>query len=284
MSIHSNIPWCDSTLSNGDNRFWTSDRETIKHNGPSVTATMERFERQLDEALTWPNLDGTSRVEKPWLNKSRRLVLVDEIGDPFSEQLPVDWLAPYLDRMAAAPHVWLLLTKESTRMRHFFQQHKVPPTFWLGVAVSGPDDIALADELWRIPDVVVPWICAEPLRGPIDISKYAAPECITNGAWGDEEDDSGEYTHECDLCKHYNGLVWVVAGIDTDHLASHNELDWIWAIRDQCFSAGPHLFLTTLGGPPISHAVDELLATGHTPAGPYRPYLKTERSSMHLPN
>ena len=91
----------------------------------------------------------------------------------------------------------------------------------------------------RIPGVVVPWICAEPLRGPIDISRYAAPECIDNGAFGDEEDEDGTLTHECDLCRDYNGLGWVVAGIPTDHLAGEDELDWILSVRDQCRSAGP---------------------------------------------
>ena len=185
--------------------------------------------------------------------------MVDGIGDPFSADLPPNRLGPYLDRMAAVPHIWLFLTKESTRMRELFQEQEVPPNFWLGVAVTGPQDIALADELWRIPDVVVPWICAESLRGPIDVSKYAVPECIDNGAYGDEEDECGVYTHECDLCNHYNGLGWVVAGIETDHLAAQDEMDWIGSVRDRSFSAGPSFFLTTLGGPPVSYAIEKLL-------------------------
>jgi protein gp37 len=241
------------------------DRETANHTGRNICASIQQFERQLDEALTWPNLYMSRREQKPWLDKSRRLVLVDAIGDPFSEGLPPNWLAPYLEQMTGAPHIWLFLTRESGRMREFFQKHKVPPNFWLGVSVTGPNDVALADELWRIPDVVVPWICAEPLRGPMDIARYAEPECIDNGTFGDEEDESGTYTHECDLCRHYNGLGWVVAGIATDHLAGRDELNWILSVRDQCFSAGPPFFLTTLGGPPVSYVVEQLLETADNP-------------------
>jgi protein gp37 len=265
MGIETSIPWCDSTLSHDENRFWMSGRETGNQTGRNVFASIRQFERRLEEALTWPNLYRTHRERKPWLDKSRRLVLVDELGDPFAEGLPPNWLAPYLERMSRAPHIWLLLTRESRRMREFFQEHEAPPNFWLGVSVTGPNDVALADELWRIPGVVVPWICAEPLRGPIDISRYAAPECIDNGAFGDEEDEDGTLTHECDLCRDYNGLGWVVAGIPTDHLAGEDELDWILSVRDQCFSAGPEFFLTTLGGPPVSYVVERLLATADSP-------------------
>jgi protein gp37 len=136
-------------------------------------------------------------------------------------------------------------------MREFFQENKAPDNFWLGVSVTRMDDLTLADELWRIPDVVVPWICAEPLREPIDISKYGIPECIENGAFDRD-------CHRCNLCDHYNGLGWVVTGLGQETRAGLHEVSWLRAIRDQCRSESVRFFLTSFGATASSAYVKRL--------------------------
>jgi len=61
------------------------------------------------------------------------------MGDTFTESLPLDWLAPYVEQMEASPHIWQILTKRPRRMLKFFSDlGRVPANFWLGVSVIDP--------------------------------------------------------------------------------------------------------------------------------------------------
>jgi protein gp37 len=101
------------------------------------------------------------------LNGLPRLVFVDDLGDAFSESLPLDWMAEWLPQMGQAPHNWLILTKRPSRALRFSQKHPFPPNVWVGTSVTSKKVLKRVDYLRRI-EATVRFISAEPLLGPLD--------------------------------------------------------------------------------------------------------------------
>jgi protein gp37 len=99
------------------------------------------FTHRLGQALRWPDLTGWPCPDKPWLDGYPRIVFLNDMGDTFTESLPPDWLSPLVPRLAASPHVWLLLTKRPARMlawvRRYREQAPFPRNFWLCASVTG---------------------------------------------------------------------------------------------------------------------------------------------------
>lgn len=114
------------------------------------------------------------------------------------------------------------------------------PNVWLGASV---EDQAAADEriqmLLQTP-AAVRWISAEPLLGPIDLSRWvfdrekAISDCMNGPSacnW-DQADSVVPYP-----------LDWVVAGGESGPKARPTHPDWFRSLRDQCKAAGvPFLF------------------------------------------
>jgi len=191
LSKDTMISWCDSTLNlmmgcggcelwNGARRSCYAGVMTAKYSGqkgwPSAFNSPQLFPHRLPEALAWPDLTGQDRPGKPWLNGMSRLIFLNDMGDTFTEELPLDWLRPHLLQMEESPHRWLILTKRPRRMRRFFEQVDVIPNAWLGVSVT---DQATADaripELLRVPvhgNDIVRFVSVEPLLGPVDMCEH----------------------------------------------------------------------------------------------------------------
>ena len=121
------------------------------------------------------------------------------------------------------------------------------PNVWLGVSVEHQE---AADE--RIPlllktPVAVRFISAEPLLGPIDLTRLAD----VPGAWRDvvrgEWRCAGEKTvREKDARK----LDWVIAGGESGPGARPMFVAWPRALRDQCAAAGVPFFFKQWGDYP----------------------------------
>ncbi len=61
------------------------------------------FPERMAQAERWSDLTGTKRDDKPWIPASMpRLTFLCDMGDVFTEGLPLDWLDPFLSRMAAS--------------------------------------------------------------------------------------------------------------------------------------------------------------------------------------
>src|SRR2546426_2262742 len=89
------------------------------------------FPERLQQILRWSDLRGTVRSDKPWIPPELpRLIFLDDVGDTFSESLPLDWLAEHLPAMAASAHIYIVLTKRPASMRDFLRRPPVPRTFW----------------------------------------------------------------------------------------------------------------------------------------------------------
>src|ERR1700693_4251242 len=121
MAIRTFIEWCDSTLNlemgcNGC-ELWNPNAgilhcyagmETNRRKGgrgwPEAFDQPRMFLERLPAALKWPDLTNQLRTDKPWLDNLPRIIFVNDMGDSFTESLPLDWLAPVLEPMAASPH------------------------------------------------------------------------------------------------------------------------------------------------------------------------------------
>jgi Bacteriophage protein gp37 len=183
MGQSTEISWCDSTINptvgcDGCELHRAGQPESHCYAASLVArycgsaAWPETFDQpkvfadRFLQALKWRDLSGQARPEKPWLDGMPRLVFCCDLGDPFSESLPTDWLTPWLQRLAASPHRWLFLTKRAARARQFWSEHVAPANVWQGVSVTGPETKARIDTLRQI-DVKVRYVSAEPLLGAL---------------------------------------------------------------------------------------------------------------------
>ncbi len=208
------------------------------------------------------------RIDQPlWWNRPRR-VFVNSMSDLFHESVPDSFIDRVFVVMAMCPrHTFQILTKRPARMLAYIRRLDYPSRLtgirervigytdahqkrlltsrpianvWLGVSV---EDQATADE--RIPlllqtPAAVRWISAEPLLGPIGLSRWvfdrekAISDCM-NGPSAcnfDQADSVVPYP-----------LDWVVSGGESGPKARPSHPDWFRSLRDQCKSAGvPFLF------------------------------------------
>jgi protein gp37 len=135
---------------------------------------------------------------------------------------------------------------------------------WLGTSV---EDQATADA--RIPELLatpaaVRWVSAEPLLGPVDLSRFVPRErfymmkCEHCGWIGSTEharearnwDDADVVCGGCGkitLADEASGLDWVVAGGESGAKARPMHPDWARSLRDQCAAAGVAFFFKQWG-------------------------------------
>lgn len=186
MSQTTGIQWCDSTLNlqmgcDGC-ELWNPSAGVARCYAGVITERMnladalrgwpksfdrpEIFAHRIKEAERWSDLAGKRRTDKPWLNGYPRLIFLNDMGDTFTESLPIDWLAPFLPRLAATPHLYLLLTKRPRRAAEFFLRHACPGNFWIGTSITGPQYQRL-DDLARVP-CARRFISYEPAWEPLD--------------------------------------------------------------------------------------------------------------------
>lgn len=198
-------------------------------------------------------------------HKPRR-VFVNSMSDLFHPKVTDDFLAHMFAVMIAAPHhTFQVLTKRAPRMAaltgteafwslvsgHLGRLWNTPPPaplrtvpewIWLGVSVENQEQAdARLPHLARSP-AVVRWVSAEPLLGPIDLTRIAAssrqqPDMVFD-VLGQRYGVPGRWqaatTH---------GLDWVVIGGESGPGARPMHPDWARTLRDQCVTAGvPFLF------------------------------------------
>lgn len=277
MGIATDIEWCDSTLNlqmGCDGCELWNPKAGIKHcYAGTLTArhagktgwpvTFEQpatFLGRLDAALRWPDLTGKERPFKPWLNGRPRMVFLNDMGDTYTESLPVDWLAPVIERMGQSPHIWMVLTKRPQRMLEAAKAHGFPRNFWLGVSVTdqgnaGPRIRPLL-EVARLTGCKT-FLSCEPLLGPVKLKQ--------DWLWEFDPNASRDMGAEvgCSLI----GLV--IAGGESGPGARPSHPDWFRSIRDQCAAAGVAFFFKQWGeySPSVEHAPSKGVETVRDQAG-----------------
>jgi protein gp37 len=193
----------------------------------------ELMHGRLAKAIKWPDLTGTERPEKPWLNGYPRIIFLCDLADPFTESIdPESWLTPTLPAMADSPHVYILLTKRGRRMLAYWRSHRIPRNVWQGVTVTGPETLIRAEQLMAVPGASVRFISAEPLLGPVNL------ELLGQGPYS---------------------LDWVIAGGESGPGA--RAMDPLWArwLRDQCQAAAVPFFFKQWGGAARGRWLDDAI-------------------------
>ena len=169
------------------------------------------------------------------------------MSDLFHQDIHDDFIGRVFRTMARAPqHTFQVLTKRAERMQRLLTHPKMRgfvgdapwplPNVWIGVSV---EDQATADE--RIPllldtPAAVRWISAEPLLGPVSLTKeYLSMKC--GGTYPFRSLGDEHRTKLIDL------LDWVVVGGESGPKARPMHPEWARGLRDQCSAAGvPFLF------------------------------------------
>ena len=244
MSKDTSITWCDSSLNlemgcDGC-ELWNrklgikacySGKLTDQYGGrkgwPSRFEEPEIFPERIDAALKWKDLTGAERPEKPWLNGLPRIIFLNDMGDTFTESLPIDWLAPFLPRMAASPHHWLLLTKRPSRMADFSKRHPLPPNVWPGTSVTSVKTVRRLDLLRGVVGGGPRWCSGEPLLGGVDFRPWLGLE--NERSWR---------------------LDWLILGGESGGVCRELDLQWIRHPARDALEAGVALFVKQLGGNP----------------------------------
>ncbi|KAB6714291.1 phage Gp37/Gp68 family protein [Roseobacter sp. TSBP12] len=190
-----------------------------------------------------------SELTKPLSWRKPRMVFVCAHGDLFHEDVPDEWIDRVFAVMALCPqHTFQMLTKRPERAREYMDgfadwvrveklltetapsnlwngnvyqakrylecAHPLP-NVWLGTSVS---DQPSADK--RIPDLLatpaaVRFVSAEPLLGPVDLTRWL--------------------------------IDWVIVGGESGRNARPMHPDWARSLRDQCEAAGVAFFFKQWG-------------------------------------
>lgn len=223
----------------------------------------------------------------PLRRKKPTTYFVNSMGDLFHDDITDDWIDRVFAVMALSPqHTFQVLTKRAKRMRQWFSvdradsvglamltlvdripygHRRVPwplPNVWLGVSTERQQE---ADE--RIPllldtPAAVRFISAEPLLGPIDLTRLCIlpqkPGSIRAGihlnALAGRYCESGmPYLGDWDVngpCPPASGqrhLDWVIVGGESGPDARPMHPAWARSLRDQCAAAGVALFFKQWG-------------------------------------
>lgn len=165
------------------------------------------------------------RLDYPMHWKRPRLIFVNSMSDLFHENVPFGFIDLVMVEMYKAnQHTFQILTKRPARMLEYMRSFTerrgslpaVLPNVWLGVSV---EDQETADE--RIPILLdtpasVRWISAEPLLGPIDLSR--------NMQWLKQFDRPPN-------------IDWVVVGGESGPKARPMHPEWARSLQRQCAAA-----------------------------------------------
>lgn len=199
------------------------------------------------------------RLEQPLEWKKPRRIFVNSMSDLFHEDVPFEFVDRVMNAAyTAKQHVYLVLTKRPERMKLYFEscrERGLPVVFWmqhglnlwLGVSVENQ---ATADE--RIPlllqtPAVVRFISAEPLLGPINLTRLCDDKAYTidsiNGIM--RSNDPISLNPESPL--QMNKLDWVITGGESGPKARPAHPDWVRSLRDQCQAANIPFFFKQWG-------------------------------------
>ncbi len=261
MGQHTAIQWADSTLNlmigcDGC-ELWNPNMgvnicyagNLVNRYGGKNKGYPESFDKpklfldRLKEAEKWKDLTGAERPDKPWLNGLPRLIFLDDLGDTFTESLPIDWLAPLLPRMAVLPHIIILLTKRANRMLEFSKFFPFPKNFWLLVSVTSAANYNRIEQLMQVKGGSVKGISYEPAWGPIDVTPWLPRRLALSEIPGSALNDGATEGWT-------DGLRWIVMGGQSGTDAVPFDIAWPDSIIEQCRPSGTAVFLKQMGRAP----------------------------------
>jgi protein gp37 len=182
------------------------------------------------------------RLLEPATWRKPRHVFVDSMGDLFHENIPAEWIVQVFAVMSQhQQHIFQILTKRPARMLEVLSNIAILPNVWLGVSI---EDQLRAEE--RVPlllkaPAVMRFVSAEPLLGPIDLTRLTVKGCDHINALTGIEENHPHGTLQTAR------LDWVIAGGESGTGARVMHPYWPRSLRDQCAAAGVPFFFKQWG-------------------------------------
>lgn len=266
MADHTKIEWTDATWNpirgcsmargseTGGCLNCYAAREAVRYTGEGMP--YEGLARMTANGPRWTGrirvLDDPDHLLHPLRWQRPRLVFVNSMSDLFHESLPFAAVDKIVGVMSlAAQHTFQVLTKRPERMAEYLStpgrsdtvaramlqvtggqvmMDRWPlPNVWWGVSAENQQtlDDRMPHVIRAMPNMKVAWLSAEPLLGPLDLTR-----------WLPHERETSQTRSEW-----YPGLDWVVAGGESGPNARPANPAWFRTIRDQCAARGvPFLF------------------------------------------
>jgi len=261
---------CDRVSPGCDNCYALTLAKRLKGMGS------RKYQRDGDPRTSGPGFGLSVHSDvlgQPMRWREPRRIFVNSMSDLFHDQVPDRFIADVFAVMSiASQHTYQVLTKRHARMRSLLNSVRfwvsvndarvvrgfpaLPwvaageleplPGVWLGVSVE--------DQKWadiRIPALLdtpaaVRWISAEPLLGPVDLTRIATPRT------GQPEMVYDVLTPRYGVPDRWQapmsrGISWVVAGGESGPGARPMHPDWARGLRDQCTSASVPFFFKQWG-------------------------------------
>ncbi len=244
MGIVCDIGYCDSSVNPAMGcegcELWTSKDRTCyagnltaryagKPGWPEQFEKVTLFPGRMETAAGWPDLTGTKRPDKPWLDGLPRIIFIGDMGDVLSRSVSFEYLLSevieHVSSLLGRRHVWLLLTKQATRLAEFdrfLEERRIPwpDNLFAGVSVTTESSLKRVGKLIRT-RAMVKWVSNEPAREAVDFSRYL------------------------------RRLDWMVIGGESGADAHPFSLTHLrWGI-DNCQEAGVPIFVKQLGSAPL---------------------------------
>jgi len=252
-------------------------RETERASGKkrSVAARYDGTTKIVNGAAVWTGKMAQAPENillAPLKRKKPTTYFVNSMGDLFHESVPDEWIDQVFAVMALCPqHTFQVLTKRAERMRDYVnavvsdrtrftkwaargsdiarscdRASEVPAHWpldnvWLGVSTERQKE---ADE--RIPlllqtPAAVRFVSAEPLLGPIDLTRIGLSEKTVNHLGFYTNATTGHPQHSIPR------LDWVIVGGESGPGARPMHPQWVRALRDQCDAAEVCFFFKQWG-------------------------------------
>ena len=190
-------------------------------------------------AAEWNAPSQKEQAEKPWLQRTPRMIFISDMGDALSKDVPFEYLQQELIDVvrsaAGSRHLWLWLSKRPGRMAKFGQWLKERGIAWpenlvAMTTVTSAATVGRVNELRRVPSRFKGLSC-EPVFSEIKL----------------------------DL----SGIDWVIMGGGSDTLAEPFDLGWASGMLDQCRVSKTGFFLKQLGKSPVLNGVPLVLQDRH---------------------
>lgn len=234
MAKETGIQWCDSTINlqmgcegcelvNGQQvikcyaKTLTDRYAGVNRGWPEAFEKPKIFMDRLPKVISWPDLTGTDRPEKPWLNGLPRIVFLNDMGDTFTRGLPSDWFNTVTPHLINSPHQYLVLTKWPRRFADFSKDFTIPDNVWAGTSITDNKSLARIKHLKDV-EAKIHWLSIEPLWERLVLTM-----------------------------DHLAGIDWVVVGGESGKNPTPCELDWIVEIIDYCSALEIPVFVKQVG-------------------------------------
>lgn len=247
MAKETNIQWCDSTVNPTMGcdgcELWGPGRRSCyagmlhqRYGGRSsgyapVFEQVTRFPGRIADAARWPDLAGSPRPDKPWLDGSPRLVFTSDMSDALSKGVSFEYLTTEIIAAVTSAegqrHRWLWLTKRPSRMAEFSRWlsglgQPWPENLWAGTSITAAATCGRVTELLEVGDErTTRFLSVEPQVEPISLANWL-PE-----------------------------LDWVIQGGESGESPRAFDQDWARSLMVECERAGVPYFLKQLGAQPV---------------------------------